>query len=232
MTSDGAATLQSVIDDAIDNYTQDQEPYWTVAAFALYLPPQQLSWTNKFGVVHTFSDAAQHLMSRPPGQLGPCGGTHALYTLAVLQRVDTQYPEVLNAETDDAAHDFQQRACRALADTQAQDGSWGLDWARTLSDGSADGAPPVQSILAAEQSRRIWMTGHLLEWQSMLPPESRIPPPQLERAVEFLLRETTRIDPVALRQNLCAYTHGIRAIQRLWRSRHTRQPDTDLAAEH
>jgi len=208
-TSRGTVTLQAVVDDAVANFTYDMELYWITTALAMYLAPQS-EWTNKYGHHFSFSEVASRLMSKPVGESSPCGGTHTLYTLAVLLQVHEQHGIL---ETHEAVSEIRRHlkaASAELCESQADSGSWDSLWTKRQY-ALVDRRYKVR--FAKSESHYTWMTGHHLEWQALLPEELRVPRERLVSAANFVLSQMQSREAAVSQP--CRYSHGIRAIQLL-----------------
>lgn len=123
-TDRGPKPLRGLLDDSVANFSLDQgEIEWTALAYALYLPPQR-QWTDKFGTAFQFDQLARELMRRELGEQRACSGTHLLYSLAVLCRVDESEP-VLSQDTRRELRRYLAAMSDRAAASQRIDGSWG-----------------------------------------------------------------------------------------------------------
>jgi hypothetical protein len=208
-TSAGENTLLAVIDDAVANFSFHDELHWISVALAMYLPPQR-EWTNKYGETFTFSKIAERLMAQGPGESRACGGTHTLYTLAVLLQVHEKH-DILFQHTAKSVRDYLKAASDQLSRFQQSDGSWGSVWTeRQKADDEGHAFH-----LASPVSHYLWMTGHHLEWQAVTPTALRIPRDQLAQAARYVVRQTQMITVDDIIQEPCRYAHGPRAVQLL-----------------
>jgi hypothetical protein len=211
-TSDGSATLADVVADSVANFTWDQELYWIGQALVMYLPPEQVSWENKFGESFSFEALAERLLSAPPGESGPCGGTHALYTLAVMLQAQLHHPGVLCQTLETKIEQYMRAASIALTASQSPDGSWIRNWSAARTKTVSETRGPA---FAPPEYDPIWITGHILEYQVLLPEHLRLSEARLTRAAAYILKQMGAIPPEAIQAHACAYTHGIHAIQAL-----------------
>lgn len=202
-----ALTLSAVLDDTVANFTLDEELYWVTVALALYLDPP-FTWTNKYGQQFSFDDVADRLISKPAGESGPCAGTHALYTLAVMLQRDEHSRIFQRNETRERACQYLRSAVQHLKTSQRLDGSWDVRWMKQQpNETTATGTHLVEA-----ESQAIWITGHQLEWQAIVPNELRVPAPQLLAAARFVVDHTSAIPEQSIVDNMCAYSHGLRAV--------------------
>ena len=202
--------LTEFVRDARLNYSPVQEPYWTLIAFSLYEPnvPQ---WTDKYGRVHSFKAIFSDLLAQKPGSAGPCAGTHALYLFAAFVQLEQLHPDLLEESQWSMLGMKLKEAVITLAGNQLADGSWRFQW--------YDGSEPRWEVETRLSSitERLWITGHLLEWQALLPPKLRMDNIQLRQAIHFIVRHTSAIEPKYLQSHPCKFIHGVRASQLLTR---------------
>jgi hypothetical protein len=209
-TSDGGAALADVVADSLANFTWDQELYWIGQALVMYLPPEHTSWENKFGDSFSFEALGERLMRAPPGESGPCGGTHGLYTLAVVLQAQQRYPGVISEALERNIERYMQAASMALAASQSSDGSWTKNWSTPRAVTAASVRGPT---FALPEYDPIWITGHILEYQVLLPEHLRLSEARLTQAAAYILKQMAAIPTEAIQAHACAYTHGIHAIQ-------------------
>ena len=115
-------TVRSILDDSLANFDLKQEIEWTGLAFALYLPPQR-GWSDRFGRRYTFDDLVAEMMARPFDREGiSCEGTHLLYSLAVILRVDRDEPVLSPSSRLALREHMAENVSRALA-SQGPDGA-------------------------------------------------------------------------------------------------------------
>lgn len=196
-TEGGDNAVGRLLDDALAKFDLDQpEVEWSALAFALYLPPRR-SWVDRFGTRVTFDELTTRLIALPPKRRA-CGGTHLLYTLAVIGRVDEQVP-ILSDRVRGDLKSHLGRAAAALARDQADDGSWGLSWDR----------PGDRTGTATD---RVLATGHSIEWLMMLPAELRPGRDCFQRAAGWLERQLLTCPDEEIAKNYCPYSHAGRVL--------------------
>src|SRR5262249_24044707 len=141
--TDGTLSLREVLRDSIANYHPHQkELEWTALAYGLYLPPAR-EWTNRFGERESFDGLVEQLLARDLHK-SSCCGTHVMYTLTILARVDQQTP-ILGPEVRDRLWQKLCHAVRVALEAQAADGSWSPDWNKALRSGQTS-KPEVARI--------------------------------------------------------------------------------------
>ncbi len=215
-TPDGNALLADVVEDALANFTWDQELYWIAEALVMYLPPERTAWENKFGASFSFDSLAERLLIAPPGAGGPCGGTHAMYALAIMLQAQRRFPGVLNPAVERRIERYMQASAAALGASQAPDGSWTSNWAVQPADRAATRRDANRPAFAPPAYEPIWITGHVLECQVALPGDLRVSEARLTRAAAYILTQMGDIPPDAIQAHACAYTHGIHAIEAVY----------------
>lgn len=200
---DRPASLRDVLRDSIANFHRRQEEIaWTAMAYALYLPPIR-AWVNRYGERFTFDDLSDELERRPMDKES-CGGTHLLYALTLLARVNAEAP-VLSEAARARLVAHLGRCVAVVERTQQPDGSWPAWWNHELLPG---GHPSGGSIVDDDASRLL-MTGHLAEWLLYLPADVPRPRSALARAGDWLrgrMRAASRQDEEG---TVCPYSHAV-----------------------
>lgn len=197
-------TLSEALNDSVANFHFGQdEIQWTALAYAFYLPPQR-EWVNKLGERATFDDLVEDLLQLPLSK-SSCAGTHVVHTLTVICRVDREHYPILSKEVHDRLHERVARFAAAVVTTQEQDGSWPIDWHRTLDPppGDSDWTPGL-----TDPDTRLLVTGHLAEWLLYLPEEFGVPDDCLERAGHWLFSKLKELDEDEAAARVCPYTHA------------------------
>ncbi len=140
-------------------------------SLAYYLDPEA-AWTNEKGESWSMARLITEELQAPVNE-GACGGTHRLSSLcyAVEQKLKSGQP--LDGPW--------------LAAAQAVDGYVELTWKNQNPDGSfstdwfkGPGADP-------DSRRRLYTTGHILEWLALALPAERMDDPRVTAAVDYLL---------------------------------------------
>jgi hypothetical protein len=206
---DRPASLRDVLRDSIANFHRRQEEIaWTAMAYALYLPPIG-AWVNRYGERFTFDELAGELLRRPMDKES-CGGTHLLYALMLLARVDREAP-VLSEAARARLVAHLARCVAVVERTQQPDGSWPAWWNHEL----LPGGHPSEASAIDEDGNRLLMTGHLAEWLLYLPEDVARPRSALTRAGEWLrgrLRAASRQDKEAA---VCPYSHAVCVLKQI-----------------
>lgn len=197
------SSLRDVLKDSVANFHLRQEEIaWTAIAYALYLPPIR-AWANRYGERFSFDALADELESRPMDEAS-CGGTHHLYALTLLARVDAEAPILSEAaRTRLVAH--LGRCVAVVERTQQPDGSWPAWWNHELLPG---GHPSGYSI-ADDEGNRLLMTGHLAEWLLYLPADLARPEAALARAGRWLRDRVLAASRRDEENALCPFSHAV-----------------------
>lgn len=176
---DGKMTIEHVLREAIRDFRLDErETEWTTMAFGLWLPPTH-EWTGNGGRRYSFDLLADRLL-RGHCEKGVCTGTHRLYSLALLLRIDEQFPETLTDETQSLVSQHLLNVKQWITESQFDDGHWSSDW----SDGKDAKVNPRADTL----DKQVIATGHHLEWQAIAPAKYRLTDAQNKNAFDWLLR--------------------------------------------
>jgi hypothetical protein len=232
-TPAGEARVSALLAESMANLLPSGELEWSAAALAAYLPPQR-TWKNRFGQEFSFDQLARWLIAQPP-EKASCGGTHALYSLVVLARIDAEVP-IFSEGVRDLTGRFLGRMSAAAAAAQQGDGSvkefWHVDvvaqpWYRELLEeagpggarsGSSDRFRAIEArwgdLLQGKQGD-VHMTGHHLEWLLLLPPARQPPAQFFRRAGEFLIQKLERATDQDIHDHYCPYSHAARVVRLL-----------------
>jgi hypothetical protein len=196
--------LVDVLLDSISSFhLQQRELSWTALAYALYLPPTR-EWTNKYGEKYGFDDLTRELIKRSFDEES-CAGTHLLYAMTILDRVNAQTP-ILSDTVRAELRGRLQTAIEHAIRSQSQDGSWPIAWYD----------PPSQRERnAGESDGRLLATGHLAEWMLYLPDDLRIDGEVMRRAGCWLNQRLREVAPEEHWRSVCPFTHAVCVVKRL-----------------
>lgn len=203
--------LRHILDEALRDFRVDGvEPEWSVLSFALWLGQDGISeWYSGSGRKVGF-DMLVDRMVREAMQHGVCLGTHRVYTLAALLRIHEMREEtLLQPRSAKIIKGYLHEVQRRIQASQAEDGSWGLDWMRQ--PGSDETAPADTPF-----NRRIIATGHHLEWMAISAEEFHIPREQIVKAGQWLTRQLLDSSQEEIDKSYTYYSHVVRALA-LWR---------------
>ena len=204
-TEDASFSLADLLRDSVDNFDiQQKELPWTAVAYAIYL--HQREWSNRYGESFTLDDVADTLMSTPFEDVS-CAGTHLLYAMTVLLRARAKgLSEPVRYELSQ----YLRRQADAAIRSQADDGSWDLNWHTSPEDESPDALRSASTV----QSDILLVTGHLLEWLELLPEEMQPPPEVYLKAARRLCKSLASTSDISL-SNFCPVVHAQLAVQAL-----------------
>ncbi len=194
--------VRDLVADTADRFSFDQEIEWRVVALAYYQPHIQ-NWRTRFGKELTWAQITRELLQRiRDGQVitRSCFGTHLLYTLATLYRVDKRV-KLWDSSLRRDVEACLQTTSKTLEASQRSDGSWDSSWLK----GTSSEPTPLPLL------ERILVTGHLLEYLAILPKGLRPPDPVVSRAGHYLLNELDKLDQKILNRFICHSSHGVRA---------------------
>lgn len=199
-------TLYDALQEALRDFRLDEvETEWSALAFGLWLPPGA-RWVNNTGRELSFDLLAERQM-RGDQKLGVCAGTHRVYALMVLLRLDDEY-HILSPEVREAAWQHLERVRDALIASQFPDGHWPSNW--------ADGAAAVQRPVSDELYRQVIATGHHLEWLAIAPRELHPPREQILQAARWVIRTTLSQSQPQILERYTFFSHVGNALA-LWR---------------
>ncbi|HEV7669339.1 MAG TPA: hypothetical protein VGS22_12510 [Thermoanaerobaculia bacterium] len=210
-------TLRAILEQSLRTFDLNQAEYeWSALTYALYLPPAR-SWQTSEGREMTFDRLAGRIM-REELPRGVCSGNHRLHALVILLRIDDRMakegaPRILSPAIRRRVISYLREATAMLVRHQHPDGFWNGDW------------PTATPALAEPSGRtgdrlsdRIIVTGHVLEWWSLAPPE--ILPPRAVRAAagHWLVRTIDGMSADQIQTNFSFLSHAGRALAQ-WRGR-------------
>lgn len=209
ITPQGEKTYRDMVEQALRDFDINQDEYeWTAKLCMAFLPPT-LRWRTKDGQSLSFDRLADRIL-RDPLPHGVCWGSHRLFALAGLLRVDEQLP-LLSADTRQRIYEFLDDATRRLVQHQHRDGFWNDRWA-TATPASREPTPRDGDQLGD----RILVTGHALEWWASAPEQVHPPRPVLALAGQWLVRTLDGMSDEEVQQNYAFLSHAVRALA-LWR---------------
>jgi hypothetical protein len=222
-------TLYDVLQESLRDFRLDErETEWTAMAFGLWIPPEK-TWIGGEGRQYSFDLVATRLM-RGEKTMGVCAGTHRVYSLMLLIRLDDQF-HILSENSRQIVYSYLESVRDAITHSQFEDGSWPTNW--------PDGKAAVEKPLDEPEYKRVIATGHHLEWMSIAPQDLLIPEPQLKKAMDWVIANTKKKTKAELKQTFTFYTHvgaalcnwrQVRAADfwRDWESKHPYDPSQDV----
>lgn len=221
-------TLNDVLQEALRDFRLDErETEWTVMAFGLWIPPTR-QWTGSEGRHYSFDLLAERLM-RGQKQLGVCAGTHRVYSMMLLIRLDDEF-DILSDAIRQQVYGYLEFVRDAITAAQFEDGHWPSNW--------PDGKAAVEKPVDEQEYKKVIATGHHLEWMSIAPPDLLIPEAQIKKAMDWVIATTKKQKKSDLKQMFTFYSHVGAALcnwrqvrpadfWRDWESRHPYDPSQD-----
>lgn len=210
-TTNREATMEDVLSEALRDFRLDErETEWSTLAFALYLAPQRTSeWHNAQGRRISFDLMAKRLM-RADRSRGVCLGTHRVYSLMALLRLNKAFDsELISPLMDKTIFLFLQETRDLVLASQASDGSWPPNW-YDGKDAQVKGNPE------AKLHRRVIATGHQLEWLAIAPESLQPPRGKIRKAADWLIKNVNKTPQEVIDANYTFYSHVGNALA-LWR---------------
>lgn len=223
-------SIETVLREALrDFHLDEREAEWTAMAYGLWLPPTH-EWIGAGGRKYSF-DLIAHRLMRGECETGVCVGTHRVYSLVLLMRLDDQFPEVLSDPVRLEVNAHLEKVRDWIRVGQFPDGHWSGDWPH--------GADAVKTPREDKLSTQIIATGHHLEWQAIAPAHLRLSDEQNRKAVEWLLATMRKHSQAEVLQNYTFYTHVGKAFALwrktqptpFWREWTARHPEFELAVD-
>lgn len=192
-------TFRDVLRQALHDFRYDErETEWSVMAFGLWLAPVTKSWRLTDGREMSFDMLAQRLL-RGHKKIGSCGGTHRLYSLTVLLRLDEQY-DILSDDVQKSVFQHLETVRDILKVSQFEDGHWPYNW-------SAGEDAVKKSDASIPIFRHVIATGHHLEWLSIAPESLHPPREQLRKAAAWVIERTVAMSETEMLDNYTFFSH-------------------------
>lgn len=200
------STIADVLQESLRDFRVDEpEVEWSAMAFGLWLPPVR-EWRDAEGRLVSFDLIAKRLM-RGHKRFGTCTGTHRVYSLMLLVRLDDEYA-ILSPEVRAAALAHLGEVRDLIIASQYDAGYWHGNW--SLGERAKNAATDEPEF------RRVIATGHHLEWLAIAPPDLHPPRETLRRAARWLIDETISVPQDVLLEQYTFYSHVGNALA-LWR---------------
>ena len=215
------ATIADVLSESLRDFRLDEvETEWTAMAFGLWLPPEQ-EWTGLGGRKYSF-DLLVDRLTRGQRMHGVCAGTHRVYSLMLLVRLDDEF-DILSDGARDVAWDYLEEVRDAITAAQLPDGQWPSNW--------PNGAAAVEDPLEEEEFKQVIATGHHLEWLAIAPQELHPPDEQIGHAARWVIDVTLAQTPEEILERYTFFSHVGNALA-LWRGTHPADFWANRTAEH
>jgi hypothetical protein len=202
-------TLYDVVQESLRDFRLDErEVEWTAMAFGLWIAPTR-EWVGSGGREYSFDLIAERLL-RGHKNLGVCSGTHRVYSLMLLLRLDEEF-DVLTDAMHAKVYAHMENVRDLIIASQFPDGSWPGNW--------PDGKDAVDNPIEEELYKKIISTGHQLEWLSIAPPALQPPEEQVRKAVDWIVEVTKSQTRAEIKQRFTFFSHVGAALAN-WRQVH------------
>lgn len=202
-------TLKDILAESVRDFELDErEVEWTAMAFGLWLSPTR-EWIGNEGREFNFDMIARRL-ARGDCYRGVCAGTHRVYSLMVLVRLDDEF-DILSDDGRAVAWEYLEYVRDRISDAQWEDGRWATDWpSGELSRTNPLDEPIYKQVIA---------TGHQLEWLSIAPVELHPPAETISKAMQWIIDTTNAQTNETVDGHYTFYSHVGAALAN-WRSEH------------
>ena len=192
------ATIHTVLDQALRDFRLDEkETEWTALAFGLWIAPQH-QWTGGDGRQYSFDLLSQRLR-RGQKELGVCSGTHRVYSLMALIRLDDEFKETLSDAERKNVWAYLESVRDRITESQFPDGHWPSNW--------PEGKSAVEKPIVDEFKAVVIATGHHLEWLSIAPKELHPPEETIRRAMQWIIKTTKDNSQQTILDNYTFFSH-------------------------
>lgn len=200
-------TIRDVVLESLRDFRLDErETEWTSMAFGLWLAPVK-SWKALDGREMSFDMLAERLL-RGHLEKGVCSGTHRVYSMMLLVRLDQEY-DILSDEVHDKVYKHLEMIRDLITKSQFEDGHWPSNW--------ADGAAALVNPRDDELKSQVIATGHHLEWLAIAPQDLHPPKEMIEKAANWCIQTTKGRTDEQILTHFTFYSHVGNALA-LWRS--------------
>lgn len=201
------STLADVLQESLRDFRLDErETEWTALAFGLWLPPVN-HWIGGDGREYSFDLLAKRLM-RGQKEIGVCSGTHRVYSLMVLIRLDEQFPETLSDSVRTTVYAYLTEVRDAITASQFPDGHWPSNW--------PDGENALKNPVDDDLSKKVIATGHHLEWLAIAPKDLHPPEEQIRKAFRWAIDTTVAQSQQEILDRYTFFSH-VGSAGALWR---------------
>lgn len=201
-------TFRDVLQQALYDFDLDErETEWSVLGFGLWVSPVR-EWQNGKHRTLNFDMLARREM-RGHKQFGVCGGTHRVYSLMALLRLDEQFDHrLLSEDAREESRAYLLNVRDLLLETQFEDGRWPYNW--------PDGKQAREKPSDIPEYRHVIATGHHLEWLAIAPEEFHPPRENVRKAADWIIQNTLSKKVSEIQENYTFYSHVGNALA-LWR---------------
>lgn len=201
--------VADVLQEALRDFRLDEtEVEWSAMAFGFWIAPQR-EWMTRTGRIVSFDMLAERLM-RGHKRFGVCAGTHRLYSLMVLIRLDDDF-DLLSDEMREQTMNHLRSVRDLITVSQFEDGHWPTNW----SEGADALVNPVEDPLF----KKVIATGHHLEWLAIAPTELHPPRELILKAADWVIKTTSEQSDQDIADRYTFFSHVGNALA-LWRHTH------------
>lgn len=201
--------VADVLQESLVDFRLDEvEVEWSAMAFGLWIAPQKV-WMTRDGRELSFDLLADRLM-RGHKRFGVCSGTHRLYSLMVLLRLDDDH-DILSDAMRERALQHLKSVRDLIAVCQFEDGHWPSNW--------SEGAKALSDPIEDELYKKVIATGHHLEWLAIAPQELHPPREQILKAADWVIKTTIDQSASDISSRYTFFSHVGNALA-LWRKTH------------
>lgn len=198
--------IDSVLQQSLRDFRLDErETEWSAMAFGLWLPPAK-SWTNDEGRQLSFDLLVERLV-RGHKRFGVCHGTHRVYSLMLLVRLDDEF-DILSDSARADAWAYLENVRDLITACQFPDGHWPSNW--------ESGKAALDKPIDDPEYRKVIATGHHLEWLALAPEELHPPREQILKAADWIIQTTVEQTPEQILERYTFFSHVGNALA-LWR---------------
>lgn len=202
--------INDVIQQSLRDFRLDErEVEWSAMAFGLWIPPVK-QWKTTGGRAVSFDQIALRLI-RGHKRFGVCVGTHRVYSLMLLIRLDDQF-DILSDKVRGEAYAYLERVRDLISVCQFEDGHWPANW--------MEGKTALTDPEEIPEYKNVIATGHHLEWLAIAPRELHPPHEQIVKAAKWVIKNTTEHTEAEILQKYTFYSHIGNALA-LWRNTHS-----------
>lgn len=201
-------TINDILQQALLDFRLDErETEWSSMAFAFWLAPSGIKgWTVRDGRHVNFDMIARRLL-RGHQRYGVCSGTHRVYSMMALIRLDDDY-QILSAPMRAEVYAHLEFVRDMLIESQFDDGSWPPNW----SEGKKARETPTDDPIY----RTVIATGHHLEWLAIAPLDLHPPRERILKAADWIVANATSKTIPEIQTHYTFYSHVGNALA-LWR---------------
>ncbi len=203
------ATVKNIVQESLRDFRLDErETEWTAMAFGLWLPPTK-QWRSADGRLMSFDLLAERLI-RGRLEKGVCSGTHRVYSLILLWRLDEKF-DILSDPIQKKVYDHLAQVRDLITASQFEDGHWPSNW--------DEGARALSNPRDDKLKDKVIATGHHLEWLAIAPQQLHPPRENIDRAARWIIETTKQQSEEEIFLRYTFFSHVGSALA-LWRKTH------------